>query len=82
MTKTKAKRTDDFTRLYPIGTMMNYRSHPGAEPRQVKVISAAFILSEHTPCVYVDGVSGCVALDALKRLPVGQLHDNVQRVGS
>ncbi len=52
-----------------IGTVVDYRSHPRAEPRRTKTTSEPWILGGHTRVVMVAGVSGCVALDALTIVP-------------
>lgn len=34
--------------------------------KRTRTRSAAFVLSGHTACVFVEGVSGCVALEAIE----------------
>ncbi len=50
---------------YPIGTVVEYHSTIGAYRHIVTTTrSVATVLGDHTVC-FIDGVSGCVALDAL-----------------
>ncbi len=58
---------------HPIGTPVLYRSVTGYKagetlrwppPMETKTRSEAYVLSGHTAVVFVEGVAGCVALDA------------------
>lgn len=61
-----AERCERFNERYPVGTAMNYHPVIGEQAKVVvRVTSAAYVLSGHTPVCFVEGVSGCVALDAL-----------------
>lgn len=56
----------DFNREYPRGARVNY--HPvigSAAHTETTVREPAYVMSGHTAVCFVDGVSGCVALDAL-----------------
>ena len=56
----------DWNAANPIGTSVLFRktlSIP-CEPVKTKTRSAAYLLGQHTPVVLVDGISGCVMLEA------------------
>jgi hypothetical protein len=63
--KQMERAVEQFNAAYPVGKVIAYRSHPSAVPRLTSVRAAAFILGGHTPCAFVEGVAGCVALTAL-----------------
>lgn len=65
--KASAKAVEAFNASHSIGDEMEYRSHPEAEPRTVYLATEASLLSGHTAVAWVDGVSGCVAISALRR---------------
>jgi hypothetical protein len=52
---------------HPVGTAVVYHPVIG-EPagRETKTRSEAYVLGDHTAVVFVEGVAGCVALDALE----------------
>lgn len=51
---------------YPIGTEVEYHSVIGEAAHKItRTRSAAYVLSGHTAVLFVEGVSGCVALDAV-----------------
>jgi hypothetical protein len=50
------------------GDSVTYKRDTG-ELLQTRTRSSAFILSGHTPVVFVDGVSGCVLLDRVSAAP-------------
>lgn len=55
---------NDWNAHKPVGTVVDYRSYPSADAKRTKTTGEAFVLSGHTVCVMLEGVSGCVALDA------------------
>jgi hypothetical protein len=59
------RQVADWNLTVPIGSEVEYHPVIG-EPayRTGKTRSAAFVLSGHTACVFLEGVAGCVALDA------------------
>lgn len=57
----------DWNTLYPAGTPGRYHPVIGEpEYRATETTGPAFILSGHTAVVNVQGVAGCVALEACK----------------
>jgi hypothetical protein len=60
------KRVDAFNGKHAIGTPVEYRRYPTAEPVVTVTRSEAWVMGGHTPVVLVDGVSGSVALFAIK----------------
>lgn len=59
-------RCENWNKVFPVGTPVNYHSVIGESKHiSTKTRSEAFILSGHTAVVFVENVSGCVALDAL-----------------
>ena len=64
------QRCRKWNLAHPVGSEVRY--HPvinGPEYRLRKTRGEAFVLSGHTACVFLEGESGCVALDAC--VPVG-----------
>lgn len=58
---------DRWNQRYPVGTPVVY--HPVLGERaghETKTTSPASILSGHSAVLFVEGVSGCVALEALE----------------
>jgi hypothetical protein len=58
-----------FNETHPVGTPVLYRSSPSSAALETRTRAPASVLSGHTAVVFVDFVSGCVALDALEVLP-------------
>lgn len=59
-----------FNAKNPIGTAVIYHSVIGKPAGiETRTRSAAYVLSGHTAVVFVENVSGCVALDAVEVLP-------------
>lgn len=52
----------DWNEAHPIGTDVIFRRDVG-EPLETKTCSRAQLLNGHTAVIWLDGVSGCVALD-------------------
>jgi hypothetical protein len=77
--KEMQRTVDTFNANLPVGSVVEYRSDPGASPLTTVVRAEAFILSGHTPCAFVEGVAGCVALFAL-RAPAPQDDGSASRV--
>lgn len=63
--KSPEARVEGFNRTTQLGTKVLYTSSPGARAKATWLTSQAWVLGGHTPVVMVDGVRGCVALDAL-----------------
>lgn len=58
-------RCDNWNSKYPIGTKVEYHPTIGEPAHRVrKTKTLAQILSGHTAVIWLDGESGCVALDA------------------
>lgn len=59
------RQARDWNERHVVGSEVRY--HPvidNPEYRVRKTRSAAFVLSGHTACVFLEGEAGCVALDA------------------
>lgn len=64
--QTLQKIVDDWNASNAIGRAVIYHPIIGEpEGKQTKTRGAAFVLSGHTPAIFVEGVSGCVALEAI-----------------
>jgi hypothetical protein len=60
-----ARQCDSWNARVPVGSEVEYHPVIGRPEHRVrKTRSAAFILSGHTVCVFLEGESGCVAVDA------------------
>jgi hypothetical protein len=56
-----------FNEKFPVGTPVLYYPVIGGEKFiETKTREKAFVLSDHTACVFVENISGCVALDAVE----------------
>lgn len=68
------KAVERWNRKYPIGTNVRFYSVKGGRTfKDTKTTTAAYVLSGHTAVVFVEGVTGCVALDNTKPLGEGKL---------
>jgi hypothetical protein len=70
---------DEWNANHPIGTPVRYyaRINPREDPRGIyKTRSEASVLGGHTPVVWLDGKSGCVALEACE--PVSEAEFEAQ----
>ncbi len=55
---------------HPVGTAVIYHPVIGEKPgRETKTTTAAYVLGGHTAVLFVEGESGCVALDAIEVRP-------------
>jgi len=63
--------TEEWNAKVKIGDTVEYHSYPGAEPQLFTTRTDASVLSDHTCVVWLNGKSGCVAVDACKRLGAG-----------
>lgn len=64
-----AKRCREFNERYKIGTGVKYHTVIGDPAgRYTTTRSEAQVLEGHTAVIFLDGVSGCVALDAIEIL--------------
>lgn len=61
------ERCEQFNARHACFTPVRYHSVIGEGPGiSTRTRSAAYILSGHTAVIFVEGVSGCVALDAVE----------------
>lgn len=61
------RKVNQFNENCPPGTEVFYHPVIGdLESRRTRVRAKAYVLSGHTAVCFVEGVSGCVALDALE----------------
>ena len=65
--KKEQKKVEAWNTRVQVGDMVEYRGHPGAEPKTFKTRTAAELLSGHTAVVWLEGKSGCVAVDACRK---------------
>lgn len=68
------KRCDEFNARHPAGSEVRYHPIAGKpEYLPTRILRRARVLSAGTPLavVWVEGVSGCVALDAIRFPPRG-----------
>lgn len=65
--QTLQKIVDEWNASNTIGRAVIYHPIIG-EPKGIKTKTkgAAFVFSGHTPCIFVQGVFGCVALEAIE----------------
>jgi hypothetical protein len=71
-------QVEEWNARVPLETVIRY--HPvigNPEYRETKTRSKAFVLSGHTACVFLQGESGCVALDACEVAP----YESFTKVG-
>lgn len=60
------ERCQQWNAAYPIGAVVEYHSTIGAYRHLVtRTKGAAYVLSGHTAVCFIEGIPGCVALDAL-----------------
>jgi hypothetical protein len=58
-------RCDAWNKAHPVGTEVKFHWVIGKPDHRVtRTRTAAYVLSQHTAVVFVEGVAGCVALDA------------------
>lgn len=62
------KQCDDWNAAHPVGTPVVLRTDTRGDI-PTKTRSAAEVLSGHSAVVWLDGVSGCYALDRVKVTP-------------
>lgn len=58
------KEVDAWNVAVKVGDLVDYRSHPGAQPQRFATRTEAQVLSGHTAVVWLSGKSGCVCCDA------------------
>lgn len=64
------QRCRDFNAQWPVGTLVKYHPVIGAPAyRERRIRTGAYVLSGHTAVLFLDGESGCVALDACEPIP-------------
>jgi hypothetical protein len=60
------RQVEDWNARCPVGTPVEYHSVIGGSAnRMTRTRTQAYVLGDHTAVCFVEGVSGCVALDAL-----------------
>ena len=64
--ESKQKLCDDFNKENPVGSPVIYTNGYGQEMK-MNVRYAAEILGDHTPVVWLSGISGCVALKNVRK---------------
>ncbi len=70
--KNPEQEVADWNSRVKVGDLVEYRSHPEAEPQTFKTRTEAHVLSGHTAVVWLEGKSGCVCCDACR--PVAAAH--------
>jgi hypothetical protein len=61
-----AKEVARWNANVAVGDLVEYRSYPEAEPQTFRTRTPAEVLSGHTAVVWLEGKSGCVAIDACR----------------
>lgn len=64
--KTLERECQEWNAKHAIGTVVKYFPIIGGDFCEHSTRSEASVLSGHTAVIWLDGVSGCVALDAVK----------------
>ena len=63
------RRCHNWNSKYPVGTDVEYHPVIGEEAHRVtKTRHEAYVLAGHTAVLFVEGQSGCVALDTVKAI--------------
>jgi hypothetical protein len=58
-------RCDAWNKAHPVGTEVEFHPIIGKPDHRVtRTRTEAYVMSAHTAVVFVEGVAGCVALDA------------------
>lgn len=60
----------EFNERFQVGTEVEYCSITGFAPehtRRTRVRKVAFVLGGHTACAFVEGVTGCVNIECIRR---------------
>jgi hypothetical protein len=61
------RRCHNWNSGHPVGTEVEYHPIIGEEAHRVtKTRSEAYVMSGHTAVIFVEGHSGCVALEAVR----------------
>ena len=68
MRKEPEREALEWNRAVKIGDRVEYRSFPGANPKEYETESAAEVLGGHTAVVWLTGKSGCVAVSACRTI--------------
>jgi len=64
--KTMERQCEAFNKACPVGGRLMIKVDGEDEPREGILKHAAYVLSEHTPVAFVEGISGCYALTHLE----------------
>ncbi len=62
--KAKQAKCNAFNKLHPVGSAVTLRKDSGQKV-ETKVMYAAEVLGGHTPVVWLKGISGAYALEAI-----------------
>lgn len=62
---------DAFNAAHPVGTRVMLKKDFAPEPVETTTRSVAQVLSGHSAVIWLDGVSGCYALDCVKPIATG-----------
>lgn len=57
-----AKEVQKWNEANQVGSPVEYRSFKGAEPKRTVTTTPAEVLQGHTAVVWLEGISGCVAI--------------------
>ncbi|HGN1515703.1 MULTISPECIES: hypothetical protein [Pseudomonas] len=57
-----AKEVEKWNNAHQVGASVDYRSFKGAEPKRTVTTSPAQVLGGHTAVVFLEGISGSVAI--------------------
>lgn len=79
--KVETKRMLDFNSTYPVGTVCDYwtMDRNGDPSGTAKTRSSAELLGGHTAVVWLEGVSGCIALTHVRPKLFMQLSAQLRR---
>ena len=67
-THTPEQEVAEWNAKVAVGDTVEYRGHPEAEPQTFTTRTPAEVLSGHTAVVWLNGKSGCVCVDACRRI--------------
>lgn len=68
-TISKEKLVDKFNKAFPIGTRVRYWTGVREGVGRESVTKYAAALVSNQPCVWVEGVTGCIALTHVEPVP-------------
>ena len=62
------KEVDAWNKAVKIGDEVEFREYPEADPQRFKTRTEAEVLSGHTAVIWLKGKSGCVCIEACKKV--------------